>query len=579
MPGHRYRWRRRILTIAITVLASYLAAGWASSAAAATPSIKPESQRVVMLALKRPENAVARFVESVSDPASPTYGEYLTLGQLRKRFGAAEKARHKVLRFLRAQDGVRSAQLGTTGSVVLETMTAPASRRIFCARGMKPPVKGLCRPKTLKGPVTHLVAGGTFKAKAKKEPGAEPSAGASALTGTPSGCEAALKAQNFTPNQIASAYESDQLAGRGLRGEGIRVATLSSALVETGELNQWARCFGVPKPNFQQSLMPSASLETSDAAEETYLDAEALLAVAPRIQRITAITVPLVESFRSAFPLFMLGALDPSRQGGKLPDLLSVSDGVCESQIPKAERGVDQRLLRDAAALGITVLAAAGDLGLHGCQEKATGTNWPASSPYVTSVGGTELTLDAGNRIADQVVWSTFATEPGGQGVGGGGGQSILWPRPSWQQAPGVATFGPPPFPGMRLTPDIASMASFTPGLSTLGGGEGWGPGGGTSAATPLTAGILALALQQERASGRPSFGALNPFLYAVANGPAYGSAFRDVVKGTSSPRPDTATGQTPIGGEAQPGYDLATGLGSLRAPGFAAAVAALRGG
>jgi len=333
----------------------------------------------------------------------------------------------------------------------------------------------------------------------------------------------------------------------------------------------------MPAPNFHQPAMPSASFDTTTAPEETYLDVEALTALAPRLQRITSVYVPLDQSFQSAFSLFMFGALDPGRMGGHLPDLLSISDSVCESQISAADRALGQHLLRAASALGITALAASGDLGFHGCQEEASGAGWPASSEYVTAVGGTELSLDEENRIANQTVWATFATEPPGNGVGSGGGPSVVWPRPVWQVAPGI---GPALQPGnpTRLTPDLASMGSFTPGLATLGGGEGgWGPGGGTSAATPLTAAVLALVLEQEHAAGRPGFGALNLLLYQLANRPDYDSIFWDVTQGTSSPQPNTELGRSPAGGAAQSGYDLATGLGSLRAAAFADAVAALR--
>lgn len=198
---------------------------------------------------------------------------------------------------------------------------------------------------------------------------------------------------------------------------------------------------------------------------------------------------------------------------------------------------------------------------------------FPSSSPFTTSVGGTELTLTAGNEIADQVVWSTFATQPD-QGVGTGGGPSDVWRRPGFQRAPGV---GPQLQRGerTRLAPDVAAMASFTPGLAVFDkDGGGWGIGGGTSAATPLTAAIVALVLEQERRAGRPLLGSLPPLLYELARGPGYNSIFFDITKGTSSRRPRSAVGQSPAGGAAQPGYDLATGLGSLKATAFANAVA-----
>ncbi len=542
--------------------------------AAAASSRGGEQRRVVIVSLRRPEQALARFVEGASNPSSGSYGKYLTLGALRQTYGAKVGARHRVMRFLRRAPGVRSVQMGTTGSTVLATMTTAASRRLFCARGQQPPRGRLCVPRQLRGALGAVVAGGIYKAgKAGRAEGAS-----AAATGTPQGCKPALESGTITPNQVATAYEVDPLRAAGLEGRGVRVVTLSSALIETGELHTWAGCFGLPTPNFHQAAMPGASQETATAPEETYLDAEALATLAPRLQRITAITVPLLESFQGSFSLFMFGALDPARQGGHLPDLLSISDGVCETRVTGAARSIGEHLLRDAAALGITVVSASGDLGFQGCQEEAEGADWPAGSRYVTAVGGTEVSLSPGNQLADQVVWSTFGTEPAGNGTGSGGGPSKFWPRPGWQLAPGI---GPALQSGSptRLTPDLAAMASFTPGLATLGGGEGWGPGGGTSAATPLTAAILALVAEQERAAGRPALGSVNPLLYELARGGSYGAAFRDVVTGTSSPQPNTELGRSPAGGAAQPGYDLATGLGSLRATPFAAAVAAGRSG
>src|SRR5205807_10198419 len=140
------------------------------------------------------------------------------------------------------------------------------------------------------------------------------------------------------------------------------------------------------------------------------------------------IFVPLDQSFPNSFLLFMFGALDPSRQGGMLPDILSISDGVCENRFTTDQLALGQRLLTQAAALGITTLAASGDLGFKGCFTEERGVLFPSSSPFTTSVGGTDLTLTSRNQIADQVVWSTYATEPG-QGVATGGGPSKAWRR------------------------------------------------------------------------------------------------------------------------------------------------------
>ncbi len=324
-----------------------------------------------------------------------------------------------------------------------------------------------------------------------------------------------------------------------------------------------------------QFAMPGANRDTATFPEETVLDIEALASLAPGLRQITPIFVLLDQAFANSFLLFMFGALDPARQGGRLPDILSISDGVCESRFTRNQLALGERFLTEAAALGITALAASGDSGFRGCFINSSGVFFPGSSPFVTSVGGTDLTLTRRNRIAHQVVWSTFATQPQ-QGSGSGGGPSDVWQRPSFQRAPGI---GPRIQRGRtsRLTPDIAAMASFTPGLAVYDSeGQGWGLGGGTSAATPLAAAIVALALEQERRAGRPRLGSLNPLLYQLARGRRYRSIFFDITRGTSSRRPRSAIGRTPAGGAAQQGYDLATGLGSLNAAAFARAVALL---
>lgn len=513
-----------------------------------------------------------KFASQVSDPSSRLYRRFLSLRQYQERFAPSRAGRRAVLRYLASQRGVLNVELSSDQSVVLAVLTQQAGLRLFCARGATAPTGGLCRPSRLRRWVREISASEVYEVGGNSQRGGsrEPEKAKAAASQR---CRGATKTGAFTPQQMSAAYGVDQLYSRGLDGSGVRVATLSSQEVNTAGFKTWARCFGLRTRVVRQFAMPGASPDTATAPEETVLDVEALASLAPGLQRITPIFVPLDQSFSNSFLLFMFGALDPSRQGRRLPDILSISDGVCESRFTSDQLRLGERLLTQAAALGITSLAASGDLGFRGCFINRPGVLFPGSSPFVTSVGGTDLTLTSGNQIADQVVWSTFATQPG-QGVGTGGGPSDVWPRPSFQRAPGI---GPQLQRGKptRLSPDVAAMASFTPGLAVFDqDGGGWGIGGGTSAATPLTAAMVALVLQQERKAGRPRLGSLPPLLYELARGPDYHSIFSDITKGTSSRRPHSAVGQTPAGGAAQPGYDLATGLGSLNAAAFADAVA-----
>jgi subtilase family serine protease len=534
----------------------------------------PPGRRVFVLGLRQRGNP-GRFASQVSNPASRLYRQFLSLRQYQQRFSPSAADRRRVLRYLASQRGVLKVELSSDQSVVLAVLTPPAGRRIFCARGGGAPTRGLCIPRRLRRWVQEISGGEVYELGTNARRGGVREA-ENAKPGTAQSCKGAIKIGAFTPQQLSTAYGVDQLRSRGLDGSGVRVATLSSQEVDAAGFRTWARCFGLRAPTVRQFAMPGASPDTATAPEETVLDVEALASLAPGLQRITPIFVPLDQSFSNSFLLFMFGALDPARQGGRLPDILSISDGVCESRFTRDQLRLGERLLTQAAALGITTLAASGDLGFQGCFINRPGALFPSSSPLTTSVGGTDLALTAGNRIADQVVWSTFATQPG-QGVGSGGGPSNVWARPSFQQAPGI---GPQLQQGKttRLTPDIAAMGSFAPGLAVFDqDGGGWGIGGGTSAATPLTAAIVALVIEQERKAGRPGLGSLPPLLYQLARGPNYQSIFFDITKGTSSRRPHSARGRTPAGGAAQPGYDLATGLGSLNAGAFAAAVASWR--
>ena len=536
--------------------------------ASASASGQP-MRRVVLLGLKL-QGTPVRFAAQVSDPASTNYRKFLTPAQFRSRFSASTASQKRVSTFLSNRRGVGKVQFNPGRTTALVTVTPEAAKRLFCAKGSRLPVKGTCKPARLRAAVRQVSVGESYPAG---KGGSATAAGSNG--GTPQGCQDAVKTGAFTPNQLSTAYGVDELHARGLDGSGIRVTTLSSQIVETAGFKTWADCFGMPAPRVSQVAMPGGVKDTGTAPDETVLDIEALATLAPGLERITPIFVPLDQGFSNSLLLFLFGALDPARQGGQLPDLLSISDGVCENRFTGPELQLGQRLLAELSAQGVTALSASGDLGFQGCFTSASGAMFPSSSRFVTSVGGTDLALNTDNSIGMESVWSTYATQPS-QGVGSGGGPSARWSRPGFQTSPGI---GPELQPGKqtRLAPDLAAMASFTPGLSVYDSGDsGWGVGGGTSAATPLTAAMVALTLQQEHAAGRPNLGSLPPLLYGLGRGLGYQAIFSDVTEGTSSRKPKSAAGQKPSGGQAQFGYDMATGLGSLKAVGFADAVAGL---
>jgi kumamolisin len=228
-----------------------------------------------------------------------------------------------------------------------------------------------------------------------------------------------------------------------------------------------------------------------------------------------------------------------------------------------------ERQLAATAALGITTVVAAGDSGSSACAhgvppaqltsaDKQQSAAWPATSPWVLAVGGTNLTLTAANAIASSGVWNDTAfPAPYQQTAGGGGGVSTFVQRPWWQPAI-------PSQKSHRMVPDVAAFADASPGYLIVcsAGVQGCGPSpgqtltpvGGTSAAAPLVAGMIALWNQKAKQSGAPKPGFVPPLLYSLAHRPG---AYPDIAQGTNAIFPGVKCCS------AGPGFDLASGLGS----------------
>ncbi len=196
----------------------------------------------------------------------------------------------------------------------------------------------------------------------------------------------------------------------------------------------------------------------------------------------------------------------------------------------------------------------------------------------MTAVGGTNLKLNAKNRIASQITWNDAPDFFGASG----GGASLLSPRrPWWQRAPRLHEYG-----DGRLVPDIAGLADVLPGYAIYctaaacaeapQTSPGWISVGGTSAATPLMAGGVLLADQYAARHRQPPLGFLNPLLYQLGPEGAGRGVFSDVNRGNNDLgvlTPADAGGGRPLGCcPATPGYDVATGWGSLKVEGLAKA-------
>ena len=234
------------------------------------------------------------------------------------------------------------------------------------------------------------------------------------------------------------------------------------------------------------------------------------------------------------------------------PSILSISWGWAELEaggnVSWTESAINavNTSLQEAALLGVTVLCASGDAGSAAAGSGAGAhVDFPASSPYVLSCGGTTLRVTATG--IDEVTWNAGARTATGGGATGGG-VSELNPLPTWQAAAGVPTSLSTGRQG-RGVPDIAGDADRATGYTILVDGQEVHGVGGTSAVAPLYAGLLARINQR---LGKP-MGYLNPLLYEkLAH-----VAFRDVVVGSNDC--DGAKGY-----QAGKGWDACTGWGSI---------------
>jgi kumamolisin len=381
--------------------------------------------------------------------------------------------------------------------------------------------------------------------------------------GTPSGCAAAVGNRGFTPNEYLDAYGYTSLQQAGVLGQGERVALIELGGFKASDLNTFAQCFGLNVPPINVTG-PSGLLP---ADGEATLDLEVLDAVAPDLKSVEVYeTAPDTASILEAI-------MEPLQSAGFKPQVISISLGLCESQALKATGmgGINafESALKVVAATGISVVAASGDSGSAACMQGGStsrtpipelAVNFPSSSPWVTSVGGTNISLSPQNLITGQTAWNDGLVAPG---YAGGGGESKLFARPSWQTAAFSGTG--------RAQPDVAMLADPSPGYdiyctTTDCDSLGWLQFGGTSAATPLLAGGFALIDELLRQHGEQSLGLADPLLYRLGASPTENQqVFNDVTSGTNDIGPFIQQDQQPLGCcSAGPGYDDASGWGGV---------------
>lgn len=364
----------------------------------------------------------------------------------------------------------------------------------------------------------------------------------------PDTCDAPALQQKavYAPGQIQTAYGTSALAGKGVRGVGARLTIISlGGGYVADDIELAAECFGYVQPRIKIVKGTGVPKAFVNATMETHLDLITASSVLPRAEQITLLQVPdAYTAFTDAFARML--------DGDQVPDAVSLSYGICEADVASVRPMVslNEDLLRMAAIVGTTVTVATGDNGTSMCgadvaEETGEPTVWyPATSPWVTAVGGTRLALKSDNSRRAERVWNDMPYANWSPAPAGAGGPSMIFERPWWQQ--GSTPRGP------RAIPDVAVLGAIKPGWPIAYGDDIYSIGG-TSGGAPFIAANLAAMSAKQRDRGFPTIGFANSWLYQ--------SAARD-----KSPYFDIELGNNGVQlvgcCVALPGYDMASGLG-----------------
>lgn len=589
----------------------------------------------------RDEQSLKSFIASVTKLHSSQYHQYLKAGQFAAKFGPTSSTISAVKSQLSkdgltvtsvARDGLLIGFSGTTTKV--ESAFSTTLERYKSAAGItgEQTTKAISLPSTIASDVTAVIGLNTLvhpEASLVRAPKsayvgrkAAKTAKFTHYTAAPTACSdasnAATEFGGLTDDQIANAYGATPLYGAGDTGAGVSIGVYELEPYSSTDLQTFDQCYfgSNSTPGGITNKTVDGGQPSGSGSGESILDIEDVSAMAPGAH------IDVYEA-----PNTSGGSLDEYAQmvNDDTDQIITSSWGLCEQDLELADPGAQQAenyIFEQAAAQGQTVLSASGDTGDDTCNEirsvppptdqNPLSVEDPASQPYVLAVGGTTI-QDADPANYDETVWND-----GADWGGDGGGFSMSWEAPSWQQTalgfPSTSSSdytnannvennaGPGPSPALNISnqnwpagfcannsaigisssvdgntlpnapcrtlPDVSAQADEFTGAVTIysasfgSGPNGWITIGGTSSATPIWAAMLALVDSSSTCSAASvtNIGFANPLLYGVAARPTeYADSFHDITVGNN----DVYGFDNGKVFPATTGYDLASGLGS----------------
>src|SRR5271170_4364930 len=507
----------------------------------------------------RDRAGLQNFVQEVQDPTSPSYHQFLTPQEFTARFGPSQEDWDALVAFAKASgfeiiSGTREARdLRLSGTVAniekafhltMMNYQHPTEGRTFFGPDREPTT-------SLAFPLWHISGLDNYsiphplfvkKSDYAMARGIEAKAVVSHAT-TGSGPSA-----SFLGSDMRAAY----YGGTALTGSGQNIALFEFAGTDLADLSTYYKNAGQTEP-YTPTLISTGGYGTScvDSGSSACDDTEQTLDMTQAMGMAPGSTM-----------LYMYVCGDVLANGsGNISDTACISAMVATTDAPlskqiscswgwtPADPSTLDPYFEQMASQGQNFFAASGDSSAWSASNEA----WPADDANIVSVGGTDLTTSsAAGPWKSETAWADS----------GGGISPDSIPIPSWQQLSGVITSSNKGSTTLRNGPDVSANANFSfyvcADQTTCTANDY----GGTSFATPMWAGYLALANQQAAANGDGTIGFIDPTIYAQNITSSYGTEFHDITSGKSGSY------------SAVTGYDLVTGWGSPNGTGLINALA-----
>jgi len=488
------------------------------------------------------------FLQQLYNPSSPSYRHFLTVPEFTQRFGPTEQDYDSVVRFAEAhgftvvggtRDGMDVQIKGPVSAVesafhvTMRTYQHPTESRIFYAPDREPTTDLPFALWHVSGLDNYSIPHPLY---VKRSDYAN-AHGINAEDVVSHATTGSGPSASFLGSDMRAAY----YGGTALTGAGQNLGLFEFLGTDLTDLTTYFKNVGQTN-NVPITLLSTDGTSTScvdsraggdcDDTEQT-LDMTQAIGMAPGLSSL----VMYIGSTDTAI-------ISAMTTHSPLPTTIGCSWGWTPAD-PSTLNPYFQKM----AAQGQNFFAASGDSSTWSASNEA----WPADNAYIVSVGGTDLvTASAGGAWKSETAWTDS----------GGGISPDSIPIPSWQQLSGVINSTNKGSTTLRNGPDVSANANFTfyvcADQTTCTANEY----GGTSFATPMWAGYIALVNQQLASNGDPTIGFINPTIYAQNITSSYSTDFHDITSGTSGSF------------SAATGYDLVTGWGSPNGVGLINALA-----